>query len=255
MPATTTDHCPPRALFKSREWPIGYEFPCCSPCNDAGRRSEQVAVAILRPSLFQETKDETWLRTIQSLQTNWPEMIAEWTLATRNETRKTFRQKFGESLGDLLRRQQYGLLEVGPITTAAIEDLLFRLGQALFYKHVGRRCAGRVWVLRADMLNAGGAMDTIARVTPLLAQSVRGKVDLSDQFLYRYNVSSAEGMFCAVVKIREQFGAMIVAMDEPHARAFGAIQAGQVGQRMNSRACLPAPAGTVRCHSVASSVS
>ena len=247
--ATTTDHCPPRALFKNRHWPVGYEFPCCDPCNGAGRRSEQIAAAVLRPSLWEETEDEAWQRTIRSLSINRPDVIAEWNAATRNETRKVFRQKFGSELGDFLRHQQFGLLEVGPITTAAIEDVLFRLGQALFYKHVSRRCIGRVWVLRVDMmemLDASTAMDTLARVTPLLAQSVRGNVDLSDQFLYRYNMNSTEGMLGAVVKIREQFGAMIVAMDEPHATAFSATPA---GQRMNLRACPPSAARVVgpRC--------
>ncbi|MCQ4160843.1 hypothetical protein NON00_12985 [Roseomonas sp. GC11] len=235
--ATTTDHCPPRALFQNRHWPEGYEFPCCQPCNAAGRQSEQVAVAILRPSLFQETEDEAWEKTVRSLKINRPEVLDEWTEASRNQMRRMFREKFGDGLGDYLRNQGYGIVELGPISQAAIEEVLFRLGQALFYKHVGRRCAGgKIWIVRMDMLNAEGSLDSITKITPLLAQSVRGRIDLSDQFLYRYNVSPSEGILCAVVKIREQFGAVVTVMEQPHANTFAAMPN---SQKMVMRDCPP----------------
>ncbi|WP_156963875.1 hypothetical protein [Muricoccus aerilatus] len=235
-PATTTDHCPPRAIFDNRIWPEGHEFPCCAPCNEAGRRSEQVAAAILSVSLVSDAPDEPWQRTVKSLKVNRPDIWDEWQEGSRNDQRRLFREKFGLKLGDLLRQQQYGIIQLGPHSTKALEDVLGRLGQALFYKHAGRRCTGRVWVLRVDMLNIEGALDKIQRSVPLLAASTRSNVDLSDQFQYRYNVSPSDGIFAAVVKIREQFGAMIVVMDEPHATAFADMPA---GQRMKVRECPP----------------
>jgi hypothetical protein len=235
-PATTVDHCPPRALFENRRWPIGHDFPCCLSCNQAGRRSEQIAVALLRTSLRKATEDQIWQRTIQSLKVNRPEIIAEWREFSRNDQRRLFREKFGTEMGDALRRMQYGIIALGPHTVAAVEDLLLRLGQALFYKHMGRRCTGRVYVMRMDMLNAQGALESVLQIIPNLAQSVRGKVDLSDQFVYRYNLSYEHGILGAIVKVREQFGAMLAVMDEPHASAFAEMEA---GKSMVSRICPP----------------
>ena len=45
-PATTMEHCPPRAMFQNRQWPEGFEFPACADCNH-GTGDVDVLIAML----------------------------------------------------------------------------------------------------------------------------------------------------------------------------------------------------------------
>ncbi|GAV36526.1 hypothetical protein ROTAS13_04213 [Roseomonas sp. TAS13] len=234
-PATTTDHCPPRSMFDGRVWPEGYEFPCCAPCNAAGRYSEQIAAAVLRPSLLAET-EASWLKTVEHLSRARPEVLEEWTSLSRNEARHHFRTRFGKDLGDRLRQHEYGVLKIGPITTEALEDVLAKVGMALFYKHIGRRCTGRVWVLRYDPLLAKQMAIAVEGLAPNTAEMQRGNANLADQFVYRY--SAGPGSLCAVVTIRHQFAAVLTALDEPQASEFAASATAH-GMHIPERRCPP----------------
>ena len=46
--ATEIDHIPARHLFRRREWPEGYEFPACTPCNRQSALDELVMGAVVR---------------------------------------------------------------------------------------------------------------------------------------------------------------------------------------------------------------
>jgi len=45
-PAATEDHQPAKALFDRKEWPEGYVFPACEPCNKATKHAMSVLVRL-----------------------------------------------------------------------------------------------------------------------------------------------------------------------------------------------------------------
>jgi hypothetical protein len=55
-PAATEDHHPAKALFDRKEWPEGYVFPACEPCNKATKHYEHVMSVLVR--LASEREDD-----------------------------------------------------------------------------------------------------------------------------------------------------------------------------------------------------
>jgi len=46
--ATTEDHFPGRSVFLGRNWPVGYVFPACTPCNNESSRDECLMAWVVR---------------------------------------------------------------------------------------------------------------------------------------------------------------------------------------------------------------
>jgi hypothetical protein len=57
QPATTIEHCPPRAMFQFRQWPEGFEFPSCETCN-LGTGDHDLLISMLaRMDPFEQNGD------------------------------------------------------------------------------------------------------------------------------------------------------------------------------------------------------
>lgn len=209
--ATTTDHCPPRALFYGRRWPEGYEFPACEPCNQEGRRYEQIVAVLAKATSARDDRadEKEYVRKILSgLRNNQPEIIEEWNrMNSRNDQRKAFRRVFGPK-GDALRRYGHGLVSIGPHSQVALTQFGAKLGKALFYKHTGKLLDGKVWVLALNAANPEDvipALDEMLKIAPIVSTSVRSGAPLYDQFIYRFNCSAGdEPILYAVVRFSGQ---------------------------------------------------
>lgn len=229
LPATTTDHCPPRAMFLDRIWPEGYEFPACHTCNQEARKDEQV-LAMLGPLWFtkNQTKAETehWKRHAKGLANNQPEIIAEMLSGrSRNEQHQAFRQILGNEVGDELRRRGYGIGELGPRIQAVISRFATKLAKALFYKHAGTVLDGELWAIHftaADREKAIGVVELMLTIAPLQSETSRSGQVLNDQFTYRYNCSAGpEPVLYAVVQFNDQLMFNIVAASNLFREAVG----------------------------------
>jgi hypothetical protein len=211
--ATTTDHCPPRSLFEQRQWPEGYEFPACGPCNAEGRKNEQVIAALYRISVAREDRyvNET-KQLIKGVVNNSPEIAAEWLSETRNWRKNKLREGFG-SLGDDMRRLGYGVAKLGDKTHEAINYFGKKLGMALYYKHIGRRLVGRLFCKSISLTN-NELLKSSLEFAPGVAELQRASKSLSDQFTYRYNFNSDVGVFYGVVGFKEQLGYLIWAFEQ-----------------------------------------
>lgn len=208
--ATTTDHCPPRSLFVERKWPETYEFPACGPCNAEARRDEQALAALARIRLTNSDREpgrSELLKLMTGVRNNQPELVAEWLSLSRNEQKRSLRAMFGEA-ADRARREGWGAIHLGPLSRAAIERFMIKLGKALYYKHVGNLLDGFVAVQYVDILSSKNnptLMRTIMELAPELASPQRAGKTLTDQFIYRYNYSPDHGVIHAVVQFSEQF--------------------------------------------------
>ncbi|WP_139341819.1 hypothetical protein [Roseomonas mucosa] len=90
-----------------------------------------------------------------------------------------------------------------------------KLGQALFFKHNGRRLDGKMWCRRFDPLSRETDFAELLSLTPVVATLKRGQADLSSQFSYAYNYSPDDGAFHAVITMGEQYGLTVTAVDFP----------------------------------------
>lgn len=216
-PATTTDHCPPRCFFEGRQWPETYEFPACQPCNADARLDEQ-ALAVLVRSRLTETGSESdrleWEKLAQGVKNNQPQIVAEWTKISRNETRHGLRLAFGGE-GDQRRQQGWGLINVGPLTQAMTARFMVKLGKCLYYRHNGQVFDGALYIHHINRMSRDTTpeyMSGILQMAPELPTVQRNKKSLLDQFIYRFNHSPEHGVMYAVVQFGEQFIFQLIAV-------------------------------------------
>lgn len=208
--ATTTDHCPPRSFFLERKWPETYEFPACEPCNAEARLDEQALAVLARIRLAGDDKEpgrSELFKLIRGVQNNQPELVAEWLSLSRSQQKRSLREMFGEA-ADRARREGWGAIHIGPLSRAAIERFMIKLGKALYYKHVNKLLDGVIYMQYIDLVaNRGNPelMATIRKFAPEIALPQRANKSLAEQFVYRYNYNPDFGIIHAAVQFSEQF--------------------------------------------------
>jgi hypothetical protein len=157
-PATTTDHCPPRSFFKSRQWPDTYEYPACEPCNRSARLDEQALATLIRADTLEgatDTERLEWERLATGVKNNQPHLVAEWESISRNQIKHSLRLAYGRE-GDLRRQRGWGALHIGPLTHAVIERFMIKLSKALYYRHNEKIFDGVLYIHHINRLS----MDT-----------------------------------------------------------------------------------------------
>ena len=75
--ATTRDHIPSRACFNKRNWPEGFEFPACEPCNSKTRDDEQWVAVLSRmlPNATAPNIDSETEKYFLGLANNSPDIL------------------------------------------------------------------------------------------------------------------------------------------------------------------------------------
>lgn len=226
--ATTTDHCPPRALFYNRKWPEGYEFPACKLCNDEARPDEQLVSVLAKVWAWRshtQPEQEYWQDQLKGLRNNQPEVTQEMLQnATRNGQRRALRRIYGED-GDALRRLGYGVANVGPRARAAIDRFTVKLGKALFYKHTGKLLDGELWhshFSAPTRPDSRSLLETLTSIATLQSITFREGNSLHDQFIYRFNYTDgSEPILYAVVQFSDQMMFSILAASKAFVKAVG----------------------------------
>src|SRR5260370_39068705 len=77
-PAATEDHQPARALFDRREWPEGYAFPACEPCNKASKHYENVMTVLVRLASAREDDPQRvadFPKYVDAIGNNFPKLL------------------------------------------------------------------------------------------------------------------------------------------------------------------------------------
>lgn len=217
MPATTTDHCPPRCFFEGRRWPQTYEFPACERCNAGARHDEQALAVLIRVRLTDnpgENDRREWEKLVQGVKNNQPLIAAEWSNITRNEIKHGLRVAFG-SEGDQRRRRGWGLAHIGPLTQAMITRFMIKLSKALYYRHNGHIFDGTLYVHHINRMSRNTTpeyINDILKMAPGLPELERNRQSLFDQFIYRFNHSPEHRVMYAVVQFGEQFIFQLIAL-------------------------------------------
>ena len=208
--ATTVDHCPPRCLFKDRQWPEGYTFPACNYCNMEARQDEQ-AMAVLTAVRLNKPPDPreraVWAKHLIGVRNNAPKIYSEFqTRVSANETRRSFRDAFG-SAGDDLRRVGWGVIPIGNATQEAIKRFLIKFSKAMFYRYIGKLHDGVVYIRYCNLLEMQQQPETLKEIlllTSLESDARRNGKSLRDQFYYRYGFHKELEAIHIVVQFSEQ---------------------------------------------------
>lgn len=199
VPATTEDHQPARAFFDRKEWPEGYAFPACEPCNQSSKRDEQILALIVR--FDSERADDPqrradFVKYVRAMRNNFPDLLMILSANQKRQFFKSERLKLpkGTALADL----HIAGLDARD-SERAFETVLRKIMRALHWKHTGKvapaddRLLLASWYTSAylHVLHSSGDFDLFSQL-PARPALVRNGRDLSDQFAYRYGVSETQ---------------------------------------------------------------
>jgi len=209
-PSQEPDHVPSRAFFTKRQWPEEYEFPACVTCNRATRHDEQVVAMLSRlyPNSSNPTEATEMEKLIAAVSRNYPEVIEEMlpTLREKRNAAKKYRLELlpGQTHTDL------PLLSVnGPLVDSAVKNFSRKLFAALYYKHAGQvlKSSGGIAVLWFSNLQI--EQDKIPRelrdVLSGLPKLERSRINLDDQFFYRWTVADTKETAVFLAFFRRSF--------------------------------------------------
>lgn len=195
-PATTKEHCPPRALFEHKEWPNGFEFPACASCNN-GTSGDDVVVALLG-RFGREHIPEQDGRTsgiMRNANNQHPGMLPKMLDISPIQARKTAKE-LGITRPPGLTYQQSGIVNVTSHMDTAVATLASKLSKAIYYKETGTifPADGEIqfnWFTNACLLKLGfiPALQAFANIEAPKPAIARNGRDLKDQFNYRFLVS------------------------------------------------------------------
>lgn len=209
--ATTVDHQPARALFDRRDWPEGYAFPACEPCNKASKDAEHKLALLVR--IDTEYPDDPVRRRefqkyLVGMGNNFPGLLKPF---SANEKRK-----FLKSEG--IKRPPGAALvnmHMAGIQAEAAEDLfattMIKLLKALHWKHTGNivRCDEGIkadWYTNAyfDVFRHSDEAEFYMEL-PACPPIVRSRRDLSEQFAYRYGKDEGGELSAYLIIFRRSF--------------------------------------------------
>jgi hypothetical protein len=136
-PAATEDHQRAKALFDRKEWPEGFVFPACEPCNKASKHYENVMSMLVRLAAAREDDPQRvadFLKYADAMRNNFPNLLR--ILSTR-EKRNHF-QVEGISRPDGVAFADLRMVGIDDdLATTAVEAVLRKLLRAFYYKHTG----------------------------------------------------------------------------------------------------------------------
>lgn len=192
--ATTKEHCPPRALFREKNWPEGYEFPACKACNGGSSDSDLIVafMANMDPAANDEQlkKGHGLMRLAHRQAPRMlPAMFNSSALKARAQARR-----LGMKPGPGQTYQGLGIVNVTDEMRLAVETVAAKLTKAVFYMQTGSIFPqdGSIWFqwfTNAQLREHGNiplieALANFPAEAPVLKRN--GK-DLSDQFDYKYS--------------------------------------------------------------------
>lgn len=198
----TVDHVPPRAAFRERQFPEGFEFPACQACNSGSRQIEAVVSFYIRAFDQDEhyVPDEV-LRLYRGIQNNDLNLLPNFDLSNRDKRRALRARGMERPLDSPL--SELPLVGVPVEFSAYMASFSAKLTRALFYKELGNPVpkSHRVFTTWMDFL-APEAPEVIKGFETLLSNLTVGSrrnVDIGYQFLYLWG-ADGDDIFGAITQ-------------------------------------------------------
>lgn len=220
--ATTEEHCPPRALFKQRQWPQGYAFPACQSCN-SGSSNEDLMVSFLahlQPGADQE-KMAKGRGLMRNAHRQFPELLQSMLDVSVVEARASAR-RLGMRPGPGQAYRDIGIVNVTPEMNQYVAEFAAKLTKALYYKLTGQIFPSNggimfKWFTNAERMEHGSipVLDAFAQLPTWSTPKQRSGKDLRDQFDYLYSPVEDGKIHVFQVGFGVVFGFVTIASPEP----------------------------------------
>jgi hypothetical protein len=210
--ATTEDHIPGRAIFDSRNWPEGYNFPACDACNGLSRFDELI-IAMLsriryRDDSTTEQQDAEMRRAMDGVKSNFPE--AYRAMRPRANDVRRFLRNTGRERQPGLALSDVPIVKLNhPEFLLAIKTFSTKLFCALHYKHTGTivPSTGVIigWFFSNVQVFDGKIPADILSIVQSRPALTRSNNDLHDQFSYEFTVAIEKTTSVYLCSFRESF--------------------------------------------------
>lgn len=216
--ATTVEHCPPRAMFRDRAWPEGFEFPACSKCNHGTADQDLIIALLARSDPFRDPGDTDGRmgNIIGSVNQKFPGLLAKM-MPSANEARRINR-RLGIALTPGQTNQEAGAVNVTDEMHYAVEIFSAKLTKAIFYMHSGGVFPndGRLtlrWFTNSELFTNDGRyslFDIMEQLGGLAPELRRANTFLNDQFSYKISFSTELDLLVLQAQFGHGFGFVVV---------------------------------------------
>lgn len=189
--AVEEDHQPGRVFFRNREWPEGFVFPACEPCNRVSQKAENVS-SILISDVKTEAGIAAYRKRIEHVRANYPEFLPN-VRVDANRKRNVLRRMGVEKPAGLV----YGDLPIASIDPDVWMPEFRLLGRklflALYYQTFGKPLpiTGAIWYevrSNADSPNEE-FIQAISALGGNALAPVRSSQPLGDQLAIRWSAA------------------------------------------------------------------
>jgi len=213
QPATTKEHCPPKALFQLKQWPEGFEFPACNSCNN-GTSDDDILIAWLgriAPYEDQGDNDGKMNGLTFNLCKQHPDFLPQIFMSPIEARRSARELGLRPPLGTTY--QELGIINVPERMHDAVKAFARKLTKAIYWREKNRifPSDGQIifnWFTNATVLKSG-SIPTFEAFESFMGTSkkvVRAGKDLSGQFSYKYAVHSDGDLAVLQARIGKSFG-------------------------------------------------
>lgn len=215
--AETIEHCPPRAMFQNREWPVGFEFPACHQCN-AGTANDDLLIALLArmdPLTDRGNEDGSLAGLMKNANKQFPSMFNNM-MYTASAARRVNR-KYGIVPSPGQTHQEAGGIRVTDEMDRAVQTLAAKLAKGVFYQATGSifPSDGRLilnWFTNVEALKNGKypVFEILRGLVGIAPPVLRSRKLLNDQFEYKYSLSEEGNLFVLQAKFAHAFGLVVI---------------------------------------------
>lgn len=195
--AEEIDHIPPKRVFRSKQWPEGFEFPACMSCNQGSKDHDQLFSLLVR---LCDSKDmcayerEEMDKILKALHRHFPELGKEM-----NNLSIRQRRNLGKSIGMAPESgktySDLPFLKIPEELSQAITVVSAKITKALFYKHSEKILPTTAsirmhWFTNINVMTGNSPLiEPLLQMLQLKGELVRNNASLRDQFDYRHNIS------------------------------------------------------------------
>ena len=198
--AQTIEHYPPKAMFKKKLWPEGYEFPACDECNP-GSRTDDLIVSILArvDPLNSRESDEEDQKVLEGLMSRLrivrPGLLNQMIPSVR-ESRQANRQYGTSVLPGQTQQEASRALKIPPDVIRAVHVFAKKLGKAIYYKETSSIFPAdgtllMAWESNVELIRTGRykLFDILQDMPGTVPRIERNRSILENQFAYKWTAT------------------------------------------------------------------
>jgi hypothetical protein len=224
-PATTIEHCPPKAMFDQKMWPEGYEFAACAKCNN-GTSNQDLIIAWMARIDYKDLSADGDLQTLgllKAVHRQHPKLVKQLLPSAIEAKRKN--RDLGITPAPGKTHADVGVVNITQEMQNAVSTFSKKLAKAIYHMHTktifpSDGCLLLGWFTNVEFVRESGfipfnVLNDIAGVTPSIERS--GK-SLDNRFRYKFSITNDSKLFALQAMFGNSFGLIV----------FGCTQSGQL---------------------------